>query len=169
MTRFRGTVLFGRGDRRGPSHRFHPGQSKGPGRRMSTKAMPPEPSNILRSQSSLRSSAKTGVNHGQDLQALKEQARAIEARLRLLENRIRNIKPGSTPSVLRASVNQEKCVGCGTCQDVCPSGAISVKEIARVDPKRCIGCGGCVEQCPTGALALHPLISGYKEPARVAL
>ena len=121
------------------------------------------------SKSRLKSSTKIDVSHGQDLEALKEQARAIEDRLRLLENRIRNIEPGSTPSRLRASVDPEMCVGCGTCQDVCPAGAISVKEIARVDPKRCIGCGGCVEQCPTGALALHPLILGYKEPARVTL
>ena len=169
MVRVCRTILAGRSGRSSRGRQYQLGGSKGPGRRMSTKAMPPEPSNILRSQSSLRSSTKTGVSHGQDLQALKEQARAIEARLRLLENRIRNIKPGSTPSVLTASVDPEMCVGCGTCQDVCPAGAVSVEEIARVDPKRCIGCGSCVEHCPTGALALHPLKLGYKEPVRVTL
>jgi len=169
MVRVRRTILAGRSGRSSRGRQYRLGGAKGPGRRMSTKAMSPEPPNILRSQSRLESSMKDGVSHGQDLQALKEQARAIEDRLRLLENRIRNVEPGSTPSVLKAFVDPVMCVGCGTCQDVCPAGAISVEEIARVDTKRCIGCGGCVEQCPTGALALHPLISGYKEPARVTL
>ena len=169
MARFRGTVLSGRRDRRGPRHRFHPGHIKGPGRGMSTKPVAPEGLPYQPGRLATTSRMKTEITREQELQALREQARAIGARLRLLENRIRDIEPGSTPSVLTASVDPEMCVGCGTCQEVCPAGAISVEKIARVDLKRCTGCGRCVGQCPRGALCLHPLNTGYKEQACVAL
>ena len=159
----------GRSARRGSSRQYRLRDGKGPGRKTSTKLIAPKVLPYQPAQLAVISRTKTEITREQELQALKEQARAIKARLRLLENRIRNIEPGSTPSVLRASVDPEMCVGCGTCRDVCPAGAISVKEIAWIDPKRCIGCGGCVEQCPRGALALHPLKSGYKEQARVAV
>lgn len=37
---------------------------------------------------------------------------------------------------------------------VCPTGAITVDEVARVDPSRCRGDGICVEQCPVSAIRL---------------
>jgi len=132
-------MLAGRSGGRGRSLKYQLGYGKGP------SAIP-----------AATSRTKTELRCEQKLQALKKEARAIEARLRLLENRIRDIEPGATPSVLIASVNPEMCVGCGTCQGVCPAGAISFREIARVDPKRCTGCGRCVEQCPRGALSLQP-------------
>jgi len=169
MARGRGTILAGRSGKSGRSQQYRLGNGKGPGRRMSTKVMAPEqlPSQGLRRKSI--SLTKTEIGRRQELQVLKEHARAIEARLRHLEKRIRDIERGSVPSAYIAFVDSYKCVGCGTCQEVCPAGAISVDEIARVDPKRCIGCGHCVDQCPQGALALHLLNTGYMEQARVAL
>ncbi|HUT26477.1 MAG TPA: 4Fe-4S binding protein [Methanomassiliicoccales archaeon] len=51
-------------------------------------------------------------------------------------------------------VNADECVGCGACEDSCPSGAISVDDIAVVDAAKCTDCGTCVEECPSSALAL---------------
>ncbi len=92
-----------------------------------------------------------------EIQALKQKVRTIEARLRHLNDRIGGVEPGFRPSELRAYVDPERCVGCGTCEEVCPLGAISVEEVARVDQNRCIGCGTCVAQCPRGAIELKSL------------
>lgn len=55
---------------------------------------------------------------------------------------------------LSAIVDSDRCVGCGTCQEVCPFGARSVTRIAKVDRNRCAGCGLCVNACPEAALSL---------------
>jgi len=39
-------------------------------------------------------------------------------------------------------VQPARCMGCGTCREVCPRGT---------DPALCTACGRCVEACPTGA------------------
>ena len=53
-------------------------------------------------------------------------------------------------------VDEEVCIGCGTCEERCPMDAIAVgeDEHAQVDPGRCIGCGICVPTCPSTAVAL---------------
>ncbi len=51
------------------------------------------------------------------------------------------------------TVDIEKCVGCGECEDVCTFGAISiVDEKAVVDQDVCTLCGACAEACPEGAI-----------------
>ncbi|MGQ9582264.1 MAG: DUF362 domain-containing protein [Thermoplasmatota archaeon] len=43
----------------------------------------------------------------------------------------------------------ERCRGCGSCERVCPAGAIRVVgKRARVDRSRCVGCGECISACP---------------------
>ncbi|MCE5274607.1 MAG: 4Fe-4S binding protein [Deltaproteobacteria bacterium] len=53
-------------------------------------------------------------------------------------------------------VDEEVCIGCGTCEERCPMDAIAVgdDENAHVDPACCIGCGICVPTCPATAVAL---------------
>ena len=52
-------------------------------------------------------------------------------------------------------VDEDLCVGCETCVDRCPTGALSVPEdVAVVDEVRCIGCGLCASVCPSDALSL---------------
>jgi len=54
-----------------------------------------------------------------------------------------------------AEVNNEDCIGCGTCVEKCPMEAIELEEnIANVDENRCIGCGVCVHHCPEDAMNL---------------
>ena len=54
-----------------------------------------------------------------------------------------------------SSVDEEKCTGCGTCEMVCPYGAISVdmEELkAKVADILCKGCGICGAACPEKAI-----------------
>lgn len=49
---------------------------------------------------------------------------------------------------------EDKCVGCGACSEVCPTGARETIDQARVrklvyHPERCIFCSLCVEACIT--------------------
>lgn len=58
------------------------------------------------------------------------------------------------------------CLGFGTCQEVCPFGAISMSKDALpvVDIEKCRACGRCVEVCPKGLFSLIP-ITGKVYPA----
>jgi heterodisulfide reductase subunit A len=54
-----------------------------------------------------------------------------------------------------SSVDEEKCTGCGTCEMVCPYGAIRVDmdELkAKVTEVLCKGCGTCSAACPEKAI-----------------
>ena len=59
-------------------------------------------------------------------------------------------------------VNQEKCIKCGICAEVCPTGTIGLDENGpkAIEPF-CIACGHCVAICPTAALdnAKAPLVN----------
>jgi len=53
-----------------------------------------------------------------------------------------------------AEVDPSECVACGSCQERCQFGAISVNGHAVVDAAECMGCGVCVSQCPQDAMSL---------------
>jgi len=54
-----------------------------------------------------------------------------------------------------AQINQDKCIQCGKCQEVCRFEAI---DDFTVDPVSCEGCGVCVYVCPQKAIKMvkHP-------------
>ncbi len=55
-------------------------------------------------------------------------------------------------------VNDNRCTGCGYCEQICAYNAIEVdleKEIAIVNEALCKGCGACVASCRCGALDLR--------------
>ena len=50
-------------------------------------------------------------------------------------------------------VDQNKCLGCGTCVNACPVEAISIQDgKAIIDQGKCIKCGTCAAICPQGAV-----------------
>jgi heterodisulfide reductase subunit A len=70
-----------------------------------------------------------------------------------------------TTSGLVAEVSEEKCIGCGKCEEVCPYKAISLVEISKefedvsifvkksnINAAVCKGCGTCAATCPVGAI-----------------
>jgi len=70
-----------------------------------------------------------------------------------------------TTSGLVAEVNDDKCIGCGKCVDICPYKAIELTEISMefedvsiivkksgINSALCKGCGTCAATCPVGAI-----------------
>lgn len=55
-----------------------------------------------------------------------------------------------------AEVAIKHCVACGTCQKVCPKGAINVYKglYAKVTQSHCIGCGLCAKVCPADIIVM---------------
>jgi ferredoxin len=61
------------------------------------------------------------------------------------------------PRVPMAPDTNDDCVGCRTCADHCPTGAISAADPRRADPGRCIRCSSCVQRCRLKAKSFsHP-------------
>ena len=59
-----------------------------------------------------------------------------------------------------ATIDNQKCVGCGTCVNVCPFKLPELpndSSLASIDGEACYGCGVCVRDCPEGAISLIPI------------
>jgi ferredoxin len=95
------------------------------------------------------------MERNEELRILKARLQLLESQLSLLEERVREIEHRRRPSLAKALVEPERCLGCGICEANCPAGAIVVERIAWIDARRCIGCGSCVEVCPQGAISLR--------------
>ncbi len=51
-------------------------------------------------------------------------------------------------------IDKEKCVGCGSCAEVCPAEAISEDgDHYAIDPDACLECGTCEAECPNEAIS----------------
>lgn len=74
--------------------------------------------------------------------------------------------PGASPSYRGLHINDhELCIGCGTCEEICTTTAITMVEggktgegrkgvVPRIDYGRCCYCGFCVDACPSGSLSM---------------
>ena len=89
----------------------------------------------------------------------------------------------------RSIIDQEKCIKCGRCVDVCPYNAIVKTERpcaaacgmnaihsdelgrAEIDYSKCVSCGQCLVNCPFGAIAdkgqIYQLIQGFNRGDRI--
>ncbi|MDY6973023.1 MAG: FAD-dependent oxidoreductase, partial [Thermodesulfobacteriota bacterium] len=64
-------------------------------------------------------------------------------------------------SAIVAEINENTCVGCMGCMDMCPYGAIEYlpeKKICQVNTILCKGCGNCASTCPSQSA----LLRGFK-------
>ena len=55
-----------------------------------------------------------------------------------------------------ARIDPEKCDGCGTCVEVCPTEAISIDDgKVEVDEDECVECESCKDECPKEAIYME--------------
>lgn len=58
-------------------------------------------------------------------------------------------------------IDQDQCVGCGKCADICPGSLIEMQKIQNrkkavmAYPKNCWGCAACVKECKFSAISLY--------------
>ncbi len=58
-------------------------------------------------------------------------------------------------SVLSPTIEPERCIACGRCEEVCPEHAISHRgDYYEIDRNTCVGCAECLGVCPTGAVRI---------------
>lgn len=75
------------------------------------------------------------------------------------------IQAGKTSPINTARVNEQTCVACGLCVEVCPYEAIQLADkkvpyhglisVAQVDPSHCMACGLCGAVCRSTSIGLE--------------
>lgn len=56
-------------------------------------------------------------------------------------------------------VDEDRCVGCGECVDVCPVDVFEMQDDKSkpVNAEECLGCESCIEVCEPGAIVVNGL------------
>ncbi|MBN2874159.1 MAG: DUF362 domain-containing protein [Spirochaetales bacterium] len=78
---------------------------------------------------------------------------------------IKNLAMGCAPAAgkrdqhcVKFQVHDKKCISCGRCVAVCPTGAATIPvgkgAKARIDKAMCIGCGECLAHCAPKAISM---------------
>jgi len=79
--------------------------------------------------------------------------------------------PGAAPDDLMPVVpviDAGRCDGCDACANLCPHGAVSLREpeagrlVYRVEPADCTGCGVCVDVCECDAIRLSSMAPAHR-------
>ena len=58
--------------------------------------------------------------------------------------------------VVTLELDQDKCVGCTRCTQVCPHAVLEMKDKCAliIDRDACMECGACAKNCPTDAITV---------------
>jgi heterodisulfide reductase subunit A len=57
---------------------------------------------------------------------------------------------------ITAVVDEEQCIGCGLCEEICPYGAPRIEEgKSKIREILCRGCGSCAAECPKRAITMR--------------
>lgn len=56
-------------------------------------------------------------------------------------------------------VDEEKCIGCGECVEVCPSDVYEIQDEKSVvvNEEECVGCESCLDVCEQEAITLNEI------------
>lgn len=62
------------------------------------------------------------------------------------------------PGVVSLNLDEERCVGCGACAEVCPQQVFVVEagKARLADRDGCMECGACANNCPVAAIVVRP-------------
>ena len=54
-------------------------------------------------------------------------------------------------------IDEEKCIGCGECVDICPSEVLELlnEKAVAVNEEECVGCESCIEVCEQDAITVE--------------
>lgn len=58
---------------------------------------------------------------------------------------------GARSMAVAPVTRKDRCTVCGTCADMCPTGAISINGSVVTEIEKCIRCCTCIKNCPEGA------------------
>ncbi len=59
----------------------------------------------------------------------------------------------------RILCQENKCIGCGLCIEVCPHDVFAINTAGRIwmrDQDACMECGACAQNCPVQAVEVKP-------------
>lgn len=79
-------------------------------------------------------------------------------------------KLAANPSNFIPSLDQDNCLGCGTCADSCQVKVITMRDagsgidVPEFNRELCLGCGACSSSCPSGALTMSRRPDLYVPP-----
>lgn len=80
--------------------------------------------------------------------------------LHLITEQISSPKRRDYYGMDKAKINTELCIQCDRCRQHCRFDAITLDEYYKVDEFACEGCGVCELVCPTKAVSLYPAVAG---------